>query len=84
MEKIKIPITESIKFNKPSLERDHSIVKEGGEGKQKFWRYKNNYGVSAVKFKIKTTYLKQPIGNYGIENGLWEIAILKFKSNDET
>lgn len=75
------PITTSTKFDKPSLEFPHPIVREGGEGIQKIWRYPNGYGASAVKFKINPRLpLPYPIGNHGIEKNLWEMAILKFEN----
>jgi len=71
-----IPITESTKFNEPSLERPHSVVIEGsGTGIQKIWRFKNGFGASVVRFKIGSSNLA---GSYGSEEGKWELAVIKF------
>lgn len=80
-----IKITESTDFNKPSFEHPHNIIQEGGEGTQKFWRFKNGYGVSAVRFFISNIFnplRKEKIGSYGVEKGLWEIAVLKWIDDD--
>jgi hypothetical protein len=69
-------VVEKIDFNKPSLEKPHHITLIGGDGVQKIWRFKNNYGASVVRFKT-------PLGsggNYGFEKGLWELAVIKFNS----
>jgi len=78
---------EQINFNKPTLEHKHSIVKEGGEGTQKIWKFKNGYGASVVRFFISNKFnptRKEKIGSYGVDKGLWEIAIIKFKDDDDT
>ena len=72
-----------IDFKKPTLEREHPIVKEGGEGTQKIWRFKNGYGASIVRFSIPDFIgRKEKIGSYGINEELWELAVIKFNSKD--
>ena len=80
-----IIITENTNFNNPSLEREHGIVKEGGKGTQKIWRFKNGFGCSVVRFSIPNIFKlhNKKIGSYGIENGLWELAVIKFGDNNE-
>ncbi len=71
-------ITESTNFNKPSLERPHPTAKEGsGTGTQKIWRFKNGFGASVVRFNIfgMTGMFG---GSYGVEEGSWELAVIKF------
>jgi hypothetical protein len=87
---ITIKITDSTKFDKPSLEVEHPIVKENGEGVQKFWRYKNGYGASVVRFNISsmlpsfTNGKLEKVGSYGVNEGLWELAVIKFIKNGYT
>jgi hypothetical protein len=81
----KIKITTSTKFNEPSFEHPHPIVKEGGEGVQKLWRFKNGYGASVVRFFISNMFnptRKEKIGSYGVNQGKWEMAVLKFEGDD--
>ena len=75
-----------IEFNKPTLEKEHPIVKEGGKGTQKFWKFKNGYGASVVRFSIPNLFniTREKIGSYGVEKGLWELAVIKFKKDDDT
>lgn len=61
----KIPVTEVVDFEVPSVQR------KALGGIQKIWRFKNGFGASVV----------QHFGSYGNEQGLWELAVLKF---DET
>lgn len=85
---IKIKITTSTSFNEPSLSRIHPMQEnKQGKGDQKFWRYKNGYGASAVRFWIRSMILSQNDpgsrggmmpGSYGSANRLWELAVLKF------
>ncbi|MHA1868702.1 MAG: hypothetical protein ACTSXD_11715 [Candidatus Heimdallarchaeaceae archaeon] len=71
---MKVKITESTNFNNPSLERPHIVEIEGaGKGIQKIWRFKNNFGASAVRFSLGTYG-----GSYGAEKGLWELAVIHF------
>lgn len=78
MKEIKIPITTETDFDKPSLERPHAIQLEGsGKGTQKFWRFKNGYGASVVRFRVMNLG-----GSYGAKGGLWELAVIDFKDND--
>ena len=87
MKGLNIKITDSTKFDKPSLEIEHPIVKESGEGMQKFWRYKNGYGASIVRFNIASMLPSfkdgklEKIGSYGVNEGLWELAVIKFIEN---
>ena len=71
---MKYKITESTKFNKPSLERLHAVCQEGGSGTQKIWRFKNGFGASVVQFK--TFY--GSVGSYTSGNNEWELAVIKF------
>ena len=75
---------EKIDFNKPTLERDHPIVQEGGEGTQKIWRFENGYGASVVRFSIKRrlSTISTKIGSYGVDKGLWEMAVIKFNGHE--
>lgn len=76
-----------IDFNKPTIEQEHPIVKEGGEGTQKLWKFKNGYGASVVRFAISDKFKignREKIGSYGINAGLWELAVIKFGPNDDT
>ena len=89
MKGLNIKITDSTKFDKPSLEIEHPIVKESGEGVQKFWRYKNGYGASIVRFNIASMLPSfkdgklEKIGSYGVNEGLWELAVMKFYKDDD-
>jgi len=69
-----------IEFEKPTFEREHPIAKEGGEGEQRIWRFENGFGASVVRFSIANLVgRKEKIGSYGINEGLWELAVVKFK-----
>lgn len=72
-----------IDFNKPTLEREHNVVREGGEGIQKIWRFDNGYGASVVRFSIPQFFIDEKIGSYGINEGKWELAVIKFTSESE-
>ena len=77
-----IKITESIDFNNPSLEREHPMVVEGGEGTQKIWRFENGFGCSVVRFSIADLFgREEKIGSYGINKDLWELGVIKFKED---
>ena len=52
-------------MRKPTLEKPHPT---GMGGWQKIYRFKNGYGASVVFFP----------GSYGYENGLYELAVVKF------
>ncbi len=79
---MEIKITESVKFNEPSISRDHPIVKEGGTGTQKIWKFKNGYGASVVRFGLGNLSSIPGGGSYGVEKGLWELAVIKFTGED--
>ena len=67
-----------MKIIKPIIERLHPVCKEGvGNGIQKIYRFKNNYGARVVRFKIHNTY-----GSYTSNEKEWELAIIKFNSKD--
>jgi len=69
-----------IEFETPTFEREHPIAKEGGGGTQKIWRFENGFGASVVRFSILNLIgRKEKIGSYGIDKGLWELAVIKFK-----
>ena len=53
-------------FNKPKEER------EKNRGTQKIYRFKNGYGASVIMHPF----------SYGGKSGLWELAVIKFDSND--
>lgn len=70
-------------FNKPTIEREHPIVKEGGKGVQKIWRFNNGFGASVIRFSIPNFInRKEEIGSYGVNEGLWELAVIKFSGKD--
>jgi hypothetical protein len=52
----------------PTLEIPHGT----GNGVQKIYRFANGYGASVVRFP----------GSYGYEKGLWELAVIRFNSED--
>jgi hypothetical protein len=57
----------------PVLEHKHPT----GSGVQKVYRFDNGYGASVVRFMVG------PFGgSYGAEQGLWELAVLKFDGED--
>ena len=49
----------------PQTERPHPA---SIGGVQKIYRFANGYGASVVQFR----------GSYGFEDGLWELAVIKF------
>ena len=53
-------------------ERPHYI----GDGVQRLYRFPNGYGASVVRFTINGI----PV-SYGAEDGLWELAVLKWNEN---
>ena len=53
-------------------ERAHPV----GVGVQKQYRFPNGYGASVVKFTIGGLP-----GSYGAEDGLWELAVVKWTSD---
>lgn len=80
-----IPTTNSTSFTFPSWQGDHPIQQEGsGTGEQRIWRFWNHYGASVVRFTLnkKLTY-GHPVGSYGNAEGLWELAIIRFTSEDQ-
>jgi len=68
-----------IEFDKPTVERDHPIVREGGSGTQKIWRFVNGYGASVVQFKL-TNY---GFGSYSNNEQEWELAVIKFRNKKD-
>jgi hypothetical protein len=53
----------------PTIERAHPA----GSGTQKLYRFDNDFGASVVRFTIGSFG-----GSYGVQSGLWELAVLKF------
>ncbi len=47
-----------------------------GDSKQARTRYPNGYGASVVQFTIGGSG-----GSYGVENGLWELAVLSWEGD---
>lgn len=47
-------------------------TRELNGGVQKLYRYKNNYGASVVRHPF----------SYGNEEGLWELAVIKWNDDD--
>ena len=68
-----------IDFEKPTLEKPHPIVEEGGSGTQKIWRFPNGYGASVVQFKLMGNL---GYGSYTSNENEWELTVLKFKGKD--
>lgn len=56
----------------PTIERPHPA----GSGTQRIYRFPNGYGASVVQFAIPG--VSMAVGSYGVENGLWELAVLRF------
>lgn len=57
----------------PVSEKTHPI----GSGIQKLYRFDNGYGASVVQFSIGLA------GSYGVESGLWEMAVIAYDEGDE-
>lgn len=53
-----------------------------GDGVQKLYRFPNGYGASVVRFMINLHGGRQLGGSYGAEDGLWELAVLKWDGDD--
>lgn len=53
----------------PIIERVHPA---GRGGTQKIYRFPNGYGASVIQYP----------GSYGYDDGLWELAVLKFRDKD--
>jgi len=71
-----------IEFDKPTEERPHAIAVEGGgSGVQKIWRFDNGYGASVVRFSLNNF---MSVGSYGVEEGLWELAVIKLEGKSFT
>lgn len=59
----------------PLIEKPHLA----GSGTQKLYRFDNGYGASVVRF----TLLGGLGGSYGASEGLWEMAVLQWKGDDD-
>ena len=62
---------------KPIAERIHPV----GEGIQKIYRFKNDYGASVVRFKIPMSSFPS-YGSYTDNENEWELAVIKFPTSD--
>jgi hypothetical protein len=58
----------------PTLERPHPA----GSGTQKIYRFDNGFGASVVQFTIGGF----GFGSYGVAEGHWELAVLRFTGNN--
>lgn len=54
----------------PDITRPHPA----GSGTQKIYRFDNGYGASVVRFTVGGF----GVGSYGVDSGLWELAVLTF------
>lgn len=72
-----------INFNNPAVERPHNICGEGGEGTQKIWRFDNGFGASVVRFSLSRLFDGEKLGSYGVDAGLWELAVVKWESKED-
>lgn len=65
---------------------DEFKVSEGphhfGEGTQRLYRFPNGYGASVVRFMITMHDGTKHSGSYGSEDGLWELAIIKWDGEE--
>lgn len=71
------------KTYEPVIERSHPAADEipTGMGIQKVFRFENDYGASVVCFTMGTIR-GESVGSYGVRAGLWELAVVKFNSED--
>lgn len=54
------------------MEKYLVLEREVQGGIQKVYRFENNYGASVIKFP----------GSYGYEQGEWELAVIRFPSDN--
>lgn len=59
------------------FEAPHDI----GEGTHKVYRFPNGYGASVIRFTMNLPMVGRLGGSYGSEDGLWEMALIKFKGD---
>jgi hypothetical protein len=57
-----------------TLERPHPSFPSGT---QRIYRFENGYGASVVRFS-EHHGTSIPVGSYGGDKGLWELAVLRF------
>lgn len=62
------PLGRAAEVIQPTESRPHSI----GAGEQNLYRFDNGYGASVVRFEYMGAH------SYGGEQGLWELAVLRF------
>ena len=65
-------------FDNPIEDKPHPLVKEGGSGFQKIYRFSNGYGASVVRFKL----MGGRYGSYTDNETEFELAVLKFNSKN--
>ena len=58
----------------PTVERPHPSF---SGGTQRIYRFENGYGASVVRFS-EDYGAGVPVGSYGGDEGLWELAVLRF------
>ena len=63
-----------MKFGKYEIEGSPHTV---GTGTQCLIFFPNGYGASIVQFYITPMFSGRKVGSYGIDQNLWELAILK-------
>jgi len=74
-----------MKVIKPFIERIHPV----GDGIQKLYRFKNNWGASVVRYYIRTRSFLRPTKNgyeyasYTRNEKEWELAVIKWECKGE-
>jgi hypothetical protein len=52
-------------------------------GKQLLIRFENNYGISVIQFACPPLIPGQLFGSYGVNNGLYELAVTRYKPEEK-